>query len=434
MRNESRFFRILPKILPVGRTTVATFLPLYDHVRFAEGASYQVAVIPTEGLAGQTAWEQMPRTPAHIQDGVLQVPITPAGEMEYVVLVERVEGGQPKAVAEFRLYAVTDDLFLCRPWKGDLHVHSSRSDGKESPAYVAGMFRKAGFDFTAITDHRQYAPSREALAAYAGTAIDLRLYPGEEIHPPGNCVHIVNFGGRFSINELFATDAYRAGVKEIERTLDLPGGVDPYPYASCAWCFGKIREAGGLGIFCHPYWLASRRYDVPAFLVDLIFARQPYDAYEVIGGFFRDQWESNKLQLARYEEERAKGRRIPIVGSGDSHGTEQADLFGWYYTLVFSPTPELPDIIGGIKGLQSVAVEAIAGELPRAYGPFRLVKYAQYLMREVLPLHDELCVEEGRLMLAHAAGDPEAAAGLVRLQGRAARLYDDLWGGGGSRH
>lgn len=425
MRTESKFFHVSPKILPVGRESVVTFTPLYDHVRFSEGMKYQAAVIPTEGVPGQTTWGEIPRGPVKSRDGCISIPIEPVSEQECIILIEQVDGDAVKQIAEFRLYAVDEDLFPLRPWKGDLHVHTYHSDGKESPAYVAGMYRKAGFDFMAVTDHRKYAPSLEAIAAYDGVPIDLRLYPGEEVHPPENPVHIVIFGGRFSINELFDTDEYRAGVKATEEKLAVP-----HQYASCVWCFDRIREAGGLGIFCHPYWLAGPRYDVPLHLTDMIFDRQPYDAYEVIGGFFRHQWESNKLQVARYEEERAKGKRIPIVGSSDSHGTEQADLFGWYFTLVFSLTPDLPDIIGGVNGLKSVAVEAITGELPRAFGPFRLVKYAQYLLREVLPLHDELCVEEGRLMLAHAAGDAEATEMLGGYKGRVCRLYNDLWGVG----
>jgi hypothetical protein len=77
--------------------------------------------------------------------------------------------------------------------------------------------------------------------------------------------------------------------------------------------------------------------------------------------------------------------------------------------------------------LYSVAVEAVPGETPRAYGPFRLVKFALFLMREVFPHHDALCVEEGRLMLAHLAGDPEAVFALSRLHGRTTALLERFW-------
>ena len=70
----------------------------------------------------------------------------------------------------------------------------------------------------------------------------------------------------------------------------------------------------------------------------------------------------------------------------------------------------------------------LPGETARAFGPFRLVRYAQFLMREVFPAHDDLCREEGRLMLEHAAGDMQAAPALSGLKGRATSLYDRWWG------
>ena len=68
------------------------------------------------------------------------------------------------------------------------------------------------------------------------------------------------------------------------------------------------------------------------------------------------------------------------------------------------------------------------GEHPRAHGPFRLVKYALFLMREVFSQHDALCREEGQLMLAHLDGDANAAGTLGKLKGRTAALMDSLFG------
>jgi len=51
----------------------------------------------------------------------------------------------------------------------------------------------------------------------------------------------------------------------------------------------------------------------------------------------------------------------------------------------------------------------------------------RFLTREVFPLHDELCKEEGEWMAAHLTGDASAADRLAAASGRTARLYDDLW-------
>jgi hypothetical protein len=135
--------------------------------------------------------------------------------------------------------------------------------------------------------------------------------------------------------------------------------------------------------------------------------------------------------VARYHEERARGKRIPIVGVSDSHGCDPEDLFGWYYTIVFAPSNDLPALVGAIKDLFSVAVEALPGQPARAYGPYRLVRYAQFLLRELFPRHDALCAEEGRLMLAHAAGEAQDNA-LASLRGRTQALYQHGWAQSGS--
>ncbi len=425
INQESRYFDTFPRIVRANGATTITIRPLFDHCRFAEGQTYHVTLVPAEGLPGEMRWPEDQAQALTPQNGELRVSGHFGPEQEYLLAVRHPDG---TLLAECRLYALADDLFTRRPFKGDTHLHSHRSDGKESPAYVAAAGRKIGLDFLAITDHHQYAPSLEAIAAFAGVPTDLRLYPGEEVHPPDNRVHIVNFGGAFSINELFWQDTYPPAVEALAATLtDLPDGLARDQIAACTWVFDKIRQAGGLGIFCHPYWYSRQRYDVPHALTDLLFERQPFDALEVVGGYHPFELESNNLQVARYHEARASGKRIPVVAASDAHGCETGELFGWYFTLVFAHSPELPELVTSIKDLYSVAVEAIPGAPVRAHGPFRLVRYAQFLLREVLPQHDELCHEEGRLLLAYAAGDVNAIEALRPLQGRVAHLYQHLW-------
>lgn len=74
-----------------------------------------------------------------------------------------------------------------------------------------------------------------------------------------------------------------------------------------------------------------------------------------------------------------------------------------------------------------MAIEAIPGETVRAYGPFRFMKYALFLIREVFPEHDELCFEEGKLMMEYLAGDEKAAEKLKACKGRTVALYKKLW-------
>ena len=428
MKPENRYFDITPRIVPADRTAVIRIRPRFDHVAFSDGAHYRISYYPTEEFAALSGWPEGNETIVQSQDGALYIEQFFEGEQEHVLYIERVRGDEYEFILDARIYSVQDDLFFRRPFKGDLHLHSNRSDGVESPAYVAGAGRRIGLDFLAVTDHRLYPPSVEAQEAYTDVPIDLCIFRGEEIHPPNNPVHMINFGGRYSINELFGTDDYHSEVRQnMERLGPLPAGVDPYQYASCCWTFDRVRDAGGLAIFCHPYWFFQHRYTPAGALTSHLLAQQPFDALEVIGGYYRFESDSNTLQVARYHEERAHGRPMPIVGASDAHGCEKGELFGWYYSIVFSPSLDLPDLVQAVKEGYSVAVEALPGEKVQAYGPFRLVKYALFCLREILPQHDELCVEEGRLMLAHAAGDETAAEALGRLSGRTAALWTSLW-------
>lgn len=430
VKSQNRYYDVFPKIVPADQSTEITIRPSFDHCRFDNQAKYQIVYYPTEEFAQKSGWPEKNHPKLSFDNGALRFTQYFEDEQEHVIRLHSLAEKEPRFITEFRFYSLKSDLLGRYPYKGDIHIHSSYSDGRESPGYVAAAYRRAGFDFIAITDHAKYAPSLEAQEVFKGLDIDLRIFPGEEVHPPDNPVHMVNCGGKFSINDIMRNEesTYRTQVKAIQDKLTaLPPGVDPYQYASCLWCFDKIREAKGLGVFCHPYWFAGNRYTPSGAITSLLFKEQPYDAYELIGGYGRLEPESNPLQVARYHEERAQGREIAIIGVSDSHGCEQTELFNWFYTIVFAPSPELPDIISSVKDLYSVAVEALPNELARPFGPFRLVKYALFLMREIMPQHHELCVEEGRLMLEYMAGNKSAAERLKDLKGRTGELFRHYW-------
>ena len=92
----------------------------------------------------------------------------------------------------------------------------------------------------------------------------------------------------------------------------LPAGVNRYQYASCYWAFEKIRQGGGLGIFCHPYWFTRHRYSPAGALTSHLLETQPFDAYELLGGYDRPEIDSNTLQVARYYEERLRAMKYQL--------------------------------------------------------------------------------------------------------------------------
>lgn len=433
IRPDNRYFEVLPRIVRADTETTVEVVPLYDHVAFKEDCTYELTYVPTEQIAERSGWVSGTKTPITPEDGRYRFRMYFEGEQEHVLHIVEIKGDKQRVLGNLRVYSLAGDLFDLRPYKGDFHMHSNRSDGTESPDYVAGACRRVGLDFMGLSDHRLYEPSILAGTAYDGVPIDLRIYPAEEVHPPDNPVHILSFGSSACITDFYRDDetTYRAEVQAIMDALpELPAGVNRYQYASCVWASNRIRELGGLSMLCHYFWFTNNRYYFAMPLLERLLETEVFDALELISGFGENSLQRtdvNNLQVALYHEERAKGRTHPICGISDSHGCEHNDVFGRYYTVCFAPSSDLPDLIEAIKDLRSVAVEAVGGQLPRAHGPFRLVKFTHFLLREVFPQHDELCFEEGRLMLQYAAGDASAVERLRQLQGQTARLYGRYW-------
>jgi len=433
-------YEIWPKVVPVGQETVLHVRNLYPLPFVVEGAPFGVCVMPMEGLGHP--WPDRFAAPVvtRYEQGGIRVSAYFAAEQEYIVEIRplamgpdgapNLAEGTDAAVISLRVFALEADLFARRPWKGDIHMHSFHSDGRESPGFVAASCRKIGMDFMAVTDHGRYAPSIEAQENFKNVPLDMLICRGEEVHPPENPVHMIHFGGSESINDLMrsdpegyfkAIDAYERKVEEI---------TDPAirrHIASCCWVFDRIRAVGGLGVFCHPYWKVREGYHIAGGVTSWMLENKPFDAYELIGGYYKYEADSNTLQIARYHEERAKGRSLPIVGVSDAHGCAASPLFGWYYTISWAEKLTRETVSDAIREGFSVAVEAMEGEVPRAYGPFRLVKLALFLIREVFPLHDSLCDAESEAMFAHLRGEASGAQGLERLSGGVPQLYERLW-------
>ena len=88
---------------------------------------------------------------------------------------------KPKNGIDVRIYSLYEDLYKRRALRGDLHVHTTASDGSESPELVCAGYRKAGRDFVAITDHNVYYASKEAEEKLSFNK-NFQILKGEEVH------------------------------------------------------------------------------------------------------------------------------------------------------------------------------------------------------------------------------------------------------------
>jgi len=83
-------------------------------------------------------------------------------------------------------------------YRGNLHTHSTLSDGTKTPKQVCALYRSLGYDFLAITDHflQQYGYPMTDTRAYRTK--DFTTLIGAELHAPrtvnGNLWHILAVG------------------------------------------------------------------------------------------------------------------------------------------------------------------------------------------------------------------------------------------------
>lgn len=452
MKKELADYEVRPGVVPSGKTAVVRILPRGRHARFDDrirrlaweekrspfpfkreifepdrNISYKIYFLPMEHNSPSgslSVCESVMVYPG--EDGSLEFTHTFGGEQEYKLVIMDPEN-EEKELVRLAIYSLLPDLYGKRAYRGDLHVHSYYSDGREDPLIVAANYRKRGFDFMALTDHYKIYPSQMLEDTYQDIPTDLAIFTGEEVHvPPAFDIHAVNFGGNSSVNEYYVQhqEECDAEIARIMEEIKAPQGVSPRELAMRIWVARQIKRTGGMSILVHPHWINSA-YHMQDMVTDYLFEHNVYDAFELTGGV---KVHSNNMQTEFYQEQRAKGRRIPIVGSSDSHGTEPEDYFTWSSCLVFAEGKSFEALTKAIEDLYSVAIESYPGEAYRVHGPYRYVKYARYLLENFFPRYDDLCWEQGRLVKEYVCGDMEALELLQIIHGRTDRFAERFFG------
>ena len=435
-------YDIYPKVFLGDRETTVTIQPLGWQAAFKQGHTYTVRICKVNESSAHLYPEYTGRltlTATPDADGCLRVTAHFAGEGEHYIRI--CDSPDARHHVQLSVYSLDADMAGRYPLRGDLHMHTRRSDGGQAPEVVCANYRGNGYDFTVISDHHRYYPSLEAMS-YWKDLTDLCIVQGEEIHVPLNDVHYVNFGGSYSINALVSpnpnqekagddlawrsTDGnapapmtheeFAAMIEQRAAKVDREKRSERLSFAVLEWMHENVQAAGGLGIFPHPYWLMDMM-QVPEDYTRYIYEKAPFDAFEVLGG--ENCFSHNGFQTVLYYEMKAKGIDHPIVGSTDSHSSiaEHNRNALICSTIVFAPENTREALIDSIKHKYSVAVDTISTEY-RVVGDFRLVKYAGFLMEQYFPLHDLACKAEGYYMNRHIAGDERASAVLATLKGQ----------------
>ncbi len=402
MKKELRFFSVFPSVVRAGLRSEVTVTATHPRFFFKD-SEYCLRIVPKEH-------RDLPRNHELMIDRgpFTEICVKTDGErlcfeyffeyeQEYCIHLLNSKGGN--SIYCFRVYALDDDLYGKLPFKGDLHLHSTNSDGVSTIDEIASVYRANGFDFIALTDHHKYAPSLEIAKRFSGVDSGLKFFPGEEVH---NCdmgyFHIVNFGGKYSINDIIESDyeGVKKQVRELQSRLDIPDNINGFEFAFRKWIADEIRKSGGKAIFPHPFWTIFSEYHTETHMTAHCIKEGIFDWLELVAGCTPAEMQ---LMASLLGDLRAQGVNIPIVGSSDSHDVEGQSC-GTEYTLVFSADAD--GISDAITEYNSVAVLECPKDSPRIYGSFRLVKYAQFLLENFYPVYLAKTKDIGALMRVYA--------------------------------
>ena len=202
-----------------------------------------------------------------------------------------------------------------RQLKGNIHMHTTRSDGKLPPAEIAGLYYDAGYDFLMISDHEIYWNSteldREDFLVLGGTETAIQMNDThrwildykraalgndrtEHKHMHYCCIKDESIP---DVGQYFAHD------EKVPRMLDR--GIDSWNAQ-----VNMMRERGNLVVINHPHW---SRLDA-----DLLLASQNITAFEV--------WNSGDVVHCggRWDEDiwdycLRRGKKLLAVAADDVH-------------------------------------------------------------------------------------------------------------------
>lgn len=201
------------------------------------------------------------------------------------------------------------DMFGVDRLKIGLHIHTTRSDGRRTPDEAAAIYREAGYDAIAMTDHWAWHGAGELgeLTLISGAEYDI----GGSDPCDGGVYHIVALGC----------------AEEPEITRDMV----PAEIA------GAIHKAGGLAVLAHPAWSLND----PATVAHETFfdATEIYNTVSGVHASFRPDSGAFCDLLA------CRGVTFPLLATDDAHyydGTDAARSF------ICASAPD-GDIIGAIK-------------------------------------------------------------------------------------
>lgn len=183
-------------------------------------------------------------------------------------------------------------------WKGNLHTHTTNSDGRKTPEEAIRVYREQGFDFMAITDHWVWSESRfqEGMLVLSGCEYNV----GDQMRGESEIYHILSIGGK------------------------APAVVPKNTSLSPQEMLDAIHQVGGFAVLAHPSWSLNRP--------DRILPLKGIDAVEIYNTLSGTPWNGRRADSSSILDiVSAAGKLLPVVAVDDTHfyTGEQGRSFIW---------------------------------------------------------------------------------------------------------
>lgn len=208
--------------------------------------------------------------------------------------------------------------------KGNLHAHTTISDGRVSASESIRRYREAGYDFLAITDHRKrfggYIETSEGRILCASEAQDRVLADGDTVEE-------ALFGQedyRFLV--IPSTEFDRNFIKEApEHAYHITGvGLKRFIPQTNEWTpqqiVDAIHEEGGFATLAHPIWSLMT--------FEECLALQNYDATEIYNTV-SEVYSGRGFSDLYVDMMASRGRYVLLTAVDDTHYYDR-DPFGGY--------------------------------------------------------------------------------------------------------
>ena len=193
MGNKIEYYTVPTCVFPIGEASEIVISCKYKYQKIV--GRYKVIVSPFYNYDYKASASYKPYSIIiEAKNNSLIIPFLFDREDMYSINVFYLLDEEEMLFVSTNVYAVNQDLYECKYYKADLHMHTTHSDGYEPPELVVASARECGMDIIAITDHNAFSGSVAAKKKAADMGLDMTVILGEEYSLEYSPMHILALG------------------------------------------------------------------------------------------------------------------------------------------------------------------------------------------------------------------------------------------------